>query len=235
MNKIKGLLDDLQSLTVSYSTFLLDPSQYNDAYSSSNLSLLTSKIYSNLGELGTGLSDATLTAIYERPRRKILFEASRTSRRISIDISKRLPYAGMIADKLTEADQDVIWALADINNKGTEEQGRLTYQNQRDKIKEAMESERTLMDAFEKRRDRSLRAYTVYDENTVKDHWQYFDYMMNRAINYAKICADLVQLVSKGADQITFENYLEMSKIMAEGQLRIASMVGNLMPSGQSV
>lgn len=265
-------------------TLKLDPSLFSDNYTLELKALLTTYASGS----GTGLSADAETAIFNRARTRILYDASRTARRITYDIAKRLPYAGLIADKLTEADQDAIWATADVNNKIVEEQAKLTYQSAMDRIKTAIEFEQTMIKkwdddekrymqaltsndemqlkrhsiyldeaklVFENRRaaiqaageldglkekhnasflDRKVKVYTTYDELNMKNNYQYYDYMIKRGLEYTKMAIEMIQLVSKGADQITFENYLAMSKLMADGQLRISSLMASLLPQGSA-
>jgi len=235
MAKIKGLLNDLRNLNVTYATLLLDPTQYNDAYSSSVLTQLSSVILTNLTTLGSGLPTATEQAIYDRATTRVNLTASRVSRRIINDVSKRLPYSGMLADLLIEADRDAQRELTDIARDVAFKQADLAYKNQIDKIQLAISNETMNLTAFEQRRDRALKAYTVHDQNEIIDHWKYFEYTMNRAIGYARLCGELIKLFANGADQLTFENWLAMSKLMSDGQLRIGAMVAQLLPSSQSV
>lgn len=233
---VKDLLTNLKNITITYSTFLLNPNNYNDAYASSELTSLANNILTNLAAGGSGLSSAVEDAIYERARQRILYQSNRQTRRITTEIAARLPYAGAIADLLLEADRDVILQTNETNRDILVKQAELAYQNQRDKIKEAIALEQAKMANFEQRRDRSLRAYAKYDENTVLDHWKFFEFNMNRAIEMARIVStELLRLIAQGADQLTFENWLAMSKLMAEGQLRIMSSLTNLLPSGSAL
>lgn len=232
MGKAKDLLESFNTLTVTYATLLLDPSLYNDAYASEVLTELEDVVLTNLSAGGTGLPTAWETNEIQLARNRILFEATREVRRIVTEISKRVPYAGIVADMLQEADRNVILLMADKDKEIVNKQYELAYQNARDVIKDSMELEKIKMEYFERRRDRSLRAYVEYDRNEVMDHWKYFEYLMGRALDFAKTVAALMSLIDNGHDQLTFQNWMEMSKTMADGQLKIAGMISNMTPGG---
>lgn len=232
MSKIKSLLTSLNSLNVTYATLLLDPALYNDAYASTGLSTLEGIVLTNLSAGGTGLPSAWETNEIQLARNRILYEATRETRRIITETAKRVPYAGIVADLLQEADRHVALMVADKDKEIVNKQYELTYQNARDVIKDSQELEKVKMEYFERRRERSLKAYIAYDQNEIMDHWKYFEYLMSRALEFAKTVVSLIAIMAKGPDQLTFENWMEMSKTMAEGQLRIAALVSNLLPGG---
>jgi hypothetical protein len=324
-------------------TITLTPSDFDDLYTHT----LDQLIRTYVSAPGTGLDSATEQAIYDRARARILEDASRTAKRISADISKRLPYSGLIADGLIEADQDVVRALADVNNKILEEQARLTYQSAIDRINQAIAFEKDLMSNFHMTQDRLLKAYATYDDELIKkdsnemqnfhlhkdrklkgvisydelqlkldsvnidntersgdrklkafaaydetqikhyiasieyatlvyknrqdainaaisieqifrkhyadqydrqlradskyeelamlNHWNQYEYLMKQYIGFVSNAVEFVKSSIHTPEQLTFNNYLQMAKLMAEGQLRIAAMVSDLTPSGQTL
>ncbi len=232
MTNVKNLLTSLKELNVTYATLLLDPTLYNDAYASTGLSTLESIVLTNLSAGGTGLPSAWETNEIQLARNRILYEATRETRRIITETSKRVPYAGIVADLLQEADRHVSLMIADKDKEIVNKQYELTYQNARDVIKDAQELEKIKMEYFERRRERSLKAYIAYDGNEVLDHWKYFEYLMGRALDFARTVSTLLALIAQGPDQLTFKNWMDMSKTMADGQLRIAGMITNLLPGG---
>ena len=277
--------------------------------------LLLSIIQSYAQGTGTGLNATVEDAIYYRARNRILKDASRTTRRIINETAKRVPYLGLLADLVKEADEDTVIAMEDVNNKILEEQGRLAYQAQFDRIKTALDisskdmenyhttkdrymkailafddeklrSEVANADIFEKAKDRELkayianddiqlrqhlasiekarivydnrreaisaaididkmmrgtfdnkedrilRAYTAYDDIQVRNHWAYFDTIIKSALGYINSLVALLESESYNPDQMTFKNYLAMSKIMGDAQLQISALIGNLLPTG---
>ena len=145
-------------------TITLDPSLFTSEYTH----VLDTLIQTYASTAGTGLNASVEAAIYARARARILQEAGRISRRIVTDTAKRLPYAGMLADLLMEADEDTVNAMADVNNKILEEQGRLAYQSQIDRINQAIAFEKDLMSNFHQTKDRLMRAYIAYDDIQIK-------------------------------------------------------------------
>lgn len=310
---------------------------------------------------GTGLPAATETALMNRYRSRILYEANRNARRIITDISKRVPYAGQIADELQMADRGTVISLSDAADKILEEQARLTYQSVMDRVKTsgelakltyqgcidriksaldylrmslennmdrmkmsdriaalnymavidrvkmaldytkmsldnninrmktALDYERTMIEkydsekkrllqaytsadeiqlkkhsvyldearlTFENRRaaidgainldgltskhegefkDRKLRAYTAYDDLQLRNTFQYYEYLMKVSLSFVESAIDFALKMASGPDQITFQNYLAMAKILADGQLRIGALVGDMTPTVQTL
>lgn len=232
ISDMSSMLTDLKDLNIAMMTMLLTPSDYDDAYTSSILTQLNTSVLANLNNAATGLPTATETAMFNRRRARRLFEGSRTSRRITEDISKRLPYAGMMADKLTEADQDVINAMDNVEDWITEQQGLMTYKFQRDKIAESIRNEQLNMGDLHVRKARKLQAYTAHDEINIRNHWNNFDTQIKQILGHVSIGIDFALKAAGGADQITFTNWKAMAAMMAEGQLRIAALVSTLMPGG---
>ena len=229
---IFNMLDDLRDLNVAMLTLLLDPTAYDSSYASSIITKLNTDILANQNNTGTGLPATTETNMWNRGRSRILQAASRTAQRISEDISKRLPYGGMMADKLTEADQDIIRATEDLNWQIAVEQEKTTYQFQRDKIKESMANEQLNMGDWHTNLARKLQAYTSYDEINLRNHWNNFEVQVKQIMGFTQAGIDFALKAAGGSDQISFGNYLEMSKLMAEGQLRIGALISDLMPGG---
>ncbi len=229
---MRGMLDNLKDLNISAATTLLDPSIYNVAYTSTLLTNLTSEVQTNLADSGTGLPTATETAMYNRRRARRRFEASRTSRRITEEIMKRLPYAGMMADKLTEADQDNINAMDQLEDWITEQQGLMTYKFQRDKISEAQSLENLLITEKHQRLAKHLQAMISDDANIVLQKWRQYEVEIKQYLGHIQVGIDFALKAAGGADQVTFENWRKMSAMMAEGEFRIAGLIGNLMPGG---
>jgi hypothetical protein len=320
--------------------------------SSSLVDDLVSKTRTNLNDdTTTGIPTSVETDMYNRLRARIMFEASRTGRRITEDISKKLPFAGLLADKLTEADQDVINAMNDVSWKITEKQADMTYDYNRKKIKEALEAgtlewdmtqkqvdmdfaldraemkealeaaklkqdiinkqvdmdfafdrakikeaiesgnlewkisekdidinyaldrarvkeglevgnlewkisekdidinyaysrdrikealavERLRLDDHTSYKGRWLQAFITGDENSIKNAWNEYEFEIRRALGYVPIAIDFALKAASGTDQITFENWLKMAKVMAEMQIQITGLVSNLIPSTQNV
>ncbi len=226
------MLDNLKDLNMSAATTLLDPSIYNVAYTSTLLTNITSEVTTNLADTGTGLPTATETAMYERRRARRRFEASRTSRRVTGEISKRLPYAGMMADKLTEADQDTQNAMTELEDWITEQQGLMTYKFQRDKIREAQSVENLLITEKHQRLAQHLQAMISDDANIVLQRWKEYELEIKQFLGHVQVGIGFALQAAGGADQITFNNWRQMSAMMAEGELRIAGLVSNLMPGG---
>lgn len=232
ISDMSSMLTDLKDLNIAMMTMLLDPTDYDDAYTSSILTQLNTSVLANLNNASTGLPTATEQAMFDRRRNRKLFESSRTSRRTTVDISKRLPYAGMMADKLTEADQDTINAMDDVENWITEQQGLMTYKFQREKIAESIRNEQLNMGDLHTRKARELQAYSTYDEINVRNHWNNFEVQIKQILGHVQVGIDFALKAAGGADQITFTNWRTMSAMMAEGQLRIAALVSTLMPGG---
>ena len=390
--------DDTYAPTIAIT---LLPSLFSDQYEHTLDTLINTYVEAD----GTGLSASVEEAIFRRARARILKEANRISRRIITETSKRLPYSGMLADLLMEADEDTVIAMADVNNKILEEQARLAYQSQIDRINQAIAFEKDLMSNFHQTEDRLMKAYiayddiqlrkdanaiqnfhqekdrilkafiayddtliredsndiaihenwkqrlikayvsydelgikldelkdaihennlnrkmkanisfdelqmkldslnldnterfkdrqlkaymafddiqlkqyaasidfanlvyqnrrdainsalqmegllmkhygdsedrqfkadTVYEEMLIKNHWAYYETLIRQYLQYVQGAVEFIKSAAYNPDQLTFNNWLEMSKIMADGQLRIAAMVSNLMPSGQSL
>lgn len=111
----------------------------------------------------------------------------------------------------------------------------MVYQNRRDAINSAINIEQMFRQHFSANEDRKLRAYTAYDEMAIKNHWAYFETLMRKYLDYLNTAIEFLKSAVYSPNQLTFNNWLEMSKVMADGQLRIAAMVGDLMPSGQTL
>ena len=226
------MLDNLKDLNMSAATTLLDPSIYNVAYTSTLLTNITSEVTTNLADSGTGLPTATETAMYERRRARRRFEASRTSRRITEQISKNLPYAGMMADKLTEADQDTQNAMTELEDWITEQQGLMTYKFQRDKVREAQSLETFKVTEKHNRLAQHLQAMISDDANIVLQRWKEYELEIRQYLSHVQVGIGFALQAAGGADQITFGNWKAMATMMAEGELRIAGLISNLMPGG---
>jgi hypothetical protein len=111
---------------------------------------------------------------------------------------------------------------------------QLVYQNRREAINSAIQAENILMQHYANSEDRDLKAYSVYDELQLKNHWSYFETLIRQYVSLVQSAVDFIKSKAYNPDQLTFNNWLAMSKVMAEGQLRIAAMVSNLMPGGST-
>lgn len=230
ITNMKSLMDDLKALTVSMASHLLSPSSYNDALSYSILTSLESAITTNLVSMGDGLPAATMSAQWNRARERAIAAGNRGVKKVVTEIAKRLPYAGMIADAYEEANYAYIGAVNDVNRDITIEQARLTYQNQRDKIREAAQMVGQKMQDFHTQRARALQAYITYDQQEIQNHWNYYEFLLRRALGFVGTGIEFALKAASGPDQITFENWLKMSKIMGDAQLQISALIGDLMP-----
>jgi hypothetical protein len=230
VDDIKSMLTNCKNLNLSMVTLLLNPALYGTAYTSTLLTNLATALTADLAAGGTGLDSTWETAFLARQRARIQYEANRKQRHISTDIAKRVPYSGQVADALIEADRDAILALEDTNNKITEIQYEYGYKNRKETIQLGRDLEVLREMTAREAEERKLKAYIAYDEINVRQQWEYYKTYINRALDFARICVDVAKQVLGGADQITFDNYIQMSRIMAEGQLRIAALINNMMP-----
>lgn len=235
ISDMKSLLANLKDLNISAATMLLDPSVYNVAYTSTLLTNLTTEVTSNLADTGTGITTATETAMIDRARARVNFDGSREARRILQMNAKMMPYAGRNSVLLKESDRTHIMALNDMNWRITEKQSDMTYAFNRAKVQESLSLENLKITEKHQRLAQHLQAMIADDENSIRQKWNEYDVKIRRALGHVQFGIDFALKAASGADQITFENYLEMSKIMADGQLEIAASVANLLPSAQSV
>lgn len=117
---------------------------------------------------GTGLDSAVEDAIFQRARLRNDVINSRTSKRIISDVAKRLPYAGMLADLLMDADLESVLSLNDVNRDILVKQGELAYQNQMDRIRIASEYSRVLLADHRQYVETLTKVYLSKDELTMK-------------------------------------------------------------------
>src|SRR5574340_722009 len=235
VTNMKNMLNEIKNLTASMVTLLLNPSGYNDAYTSSLLTSLTSQLSTNLLSGGTGLPVQWEIDWQTRANNRILYIASRESRRILSEVSKRVPYAGQIADHIIEAERNIIQQMGDTSREIDIKQAELTYQNTRQIIAEALQHEQMGQQDFQVRRARALQAYSKYDELNIQNTWNYYEFIIKKALAYIQGGIDFTYKMGIGADQLSFENWFKMASLMAEGQLRISGMITQLSPSGQTL
>jgi hypothetical protein len=231
INNILTLLADLKNLNVAQaSLFMNNPAEFDNEHTTANLTSLATIVATNLSALGTAIPTATEDAMYNRARARILRDASRTSRRITWDFSARLPYAGMEADLQQEVDQDVAKALENINWDVTVKQADMTYDFNRKKIEEAIAQGQLMFNVHSSNEELRLQAKVRADQLLLENHWAYYKWLMDRALGYVSPAIDFALKAAAGADQITFENWRSLSKILADAQLQISSLVANLAP-----
>lgn len=231
ITNLKSILGNLKALSPAYGSYVLAVNDFDDAFSSSLLTSLNTAVANNLADTGTGWNITAETAMFERARARRRAEASRTARRINIVESSKIPYSGMVIDKLHEADQDNIKAMEELEWHITEKQADMSYQYYRDKIKEAMAQVEIQKNITDTQLDRTLKATLSLDEMKRADHWNKFEYYLKQYLTYLKETTEFIYRIGIGVDQLTFENWRSLCSIMAEGQLRIAALVTDLFPS----
>ena len=153
-------------------------------------------IFSYATGTGTGLDSAVEDAIFQRARLRNDVINSRTSKRIISDVAKRLPYAGMVADLLMEADLESVLSLNDVNRDILIKQGELAYQSQIDRIRVASEYSRVLLADHRQYVESLMKAYLSKDEFTIRKFAEEKSYMAsvgnmlssayNHAIDYER-------------------------------------------------
>lgn len=226
---VKSTIEKINTLEVSRLALSINPDDFDDAYFSALLTKTADTILNSINVGGTGLPPEIEESIFNRARQRALTAATREVRRIATDISKRLPYAGQIADLIIEADRSAMLLINDTNLAIMVKQAELAYQNQRDIIKEAIEFEKLRIAEFDQRMERSLRAFVEHDKLMIEEYWKFYQFTLEKIMSILKaLSGDLLKLLASGAQQLSFENWMQMSKAMAEGQLRIAGLIAQL-------
>jgi hypothetical protein len=217
-----------------YSAYVLDVDDFDDAYSSTILTNLKAQILTNIADTGTGIATATEDDMYNRLRARVLKDSSRHHRRITSQLNAQIPYGGFQADALKEADQEVVKSMEEIEWRITEKQADMTFQYRKDKTAEAIQMIALDKNVTDTQLDRKLRATLAEDEMKRFDHWKYFEILIKQYVDYIQYGIEYVYKLARGLDQMTFNNYMEMSNTMAAGQLRIAALVGDMIPSNET-
>jgi len=225
---LNTLLATLNGLNVAMLKLLTSPSTYDSAYTSSILTSLNTTVLANLADTTTGLTAAAKDAMWNRDRARLNAHSSRAVRRINAIESSRLPYAGAASDLIAEHDQDQVWALADLNWKITEKEADMAYDFQRKKISEAqMNEDLNMKDKHENQR-RKLDAYTKYDAMQLQNHWNYYEVTIKKILAYVEGALAYVLKIVNGGEQITFENWMEMSKTLMSAHFQMAAIVSEV-------
>lgn len=232
MSNLANLLSALSSLNIALPNMLLNPTQFYTHYTSSLLTDLTTAVTDDLNTATTGITSAVEDAIMARHRSRVNFNSARAARRISVDISKRLPYAGIIADKLFEADQDASRELNDANNSILELQAKMTYDMNRMKVTQALELEKAFMAEYQSTHTISLDAYAKYDTNLIAEYANYYDALIKRALEMINPVSEYTMKLANARYRTLFDNYFAMSKLRADGELRIAGLVNTIQAQG---
>jgi hypothetical protein len=138
----------------------------------------------------------------------------------------------MVADITRDADRTLAAGLNEINRDVVIEQARLTYQQERARISEAQNEVRLKMQDHHTNTARKLQAYTSYDELHIRAQYGYYDALIRRALQYIPVGIEFALKAASGPDQITFENWLRMAKILGDAQLQISGLIGDMFPGG---
>lgn len=232
IDDMRDMLDDLKDLNLNAANLLLDPSVYNVAYTSTLLTNVTTVVTANLADSGTGIGTSTEADMISRARARVNFDAGKEARRIINMNAKMLPYSGGIAVKLAEADRNHTQTLNDMNWRITEKQADMTYAFNRAKVAESMNLENLKITEKHQRLAQHLQAMIADDEHTLRQTWNKYELEIKRLLSHVQIGIDFALKAAGGADQITFNNWKAMAAMMAEGELRIAGLISNLMPGG---
>lgn len=230
---IYDMLDLLRSMTITAPTLLFNPDDYDDAYTETLLSTLSNVISGYLAAGGTGLDAAVEDAQFNRAREKAIAIGNRGLKKVQIELAKRIPYAGMLADIYRDFETDYKGTVSEMNRDITIKQAELAWQQKRAIIAESFQSEKRHFDIFQDRVNNKEKINQTYDTLNMQNNWTYFETLIKKYIGYAQ---QAISYLAKpnSEDQQSFENFARMAEMMANGQLRIVGAINNLQP-GQSL
>jgi hypothetical protein len=209
-------------------TLLLDPDAYDNAYTSALLTSLTAIVSANLAAGGTGLPTETENAIWNRLRERTIATGNRGVQKVRIELNKRLPYTGMIADIYRDADRDFQSAVNEGSRDISYKQAEMTYQNQRQIIEEAMKKEGLSQADYHVQRERDLKAFSTYDELNIRNSWTYYETLIKAIVGHMDTGIQYLSKIAYGEDQQRFDNYLGIAKALMSGQLQLSGQFAQL-------
>lgn len=75
---------------------------------------------------------------------------------------------------------------------------------------------------------RKLDAYTKYDALALQNHWNYYEYLIKKYLAYIEGAEKYILKIVNGGEQITFENWMEMSKTLMSAHFQMAAVVSDI-------